>query len=160
MTLDQWCARNLGFLAILGGIFIALLFGPLLLVLFIVGPIYALRGIQYMPWYQVLPDLAAICMSALLLCYGCFLLVHYFRYPTIGFNMPRRAFWLTSVLYCPAWLLPALFSMDYPIRIPPREYWAELAPWLYLGFAVLIFPITHIAFSAVALIHTNKMAER
>ncbi len=50
--------------------------------------------------------------------------------------------------------------MDYPIRIPPREYWAELAPWLYLGFAVLIFPITHIAFSAVALIHTNKMAER
>ena len=160
MPLDQWCARNLGFLAVIGGIFIGLLLGPLLLLLFIIGPMYAFQGFQFMPWYQMLSSLVTICLSAFLLGYGCFLLVHYFRYPTIGFQMPKRVFWLTSVIYCPAWLLPALLSADYPIRIPPREYLTDLAPWPYLGAALLILPITHITFSIVALIHTNKIAEQ
>ncbi len=67
MPLDQWCARNLGFLAVIGGIFIGLLLGPLLLLLFIIGPMYAFQGFQFMPWYQMLSSLVTICLSAFLL---------------------------------------------------------------------------------------------
>ena len=51
-TLDLWCARNLGILAILGLLGICMVCGPLLLFLIVSGPFYALTSIRYMPWLQ------------------------------------------------------------------------------------------------------------
>jgi hypothetical protein len=92
LTLDLWCARNLGILAILGLLGICMVCGPLLLLVIVSGPFYALTNIRYMPWLQAASWITAFTICVSLFLYGIFLLIQYFRYPKIGFGLSKRFF--------------------------------------------------------------------
>jgi hypothetical protein len=147
MTRDQSCARNLGVLSIFGGVLALLTFGSLLLTLFLIGPMYAISNLQYMSSLKAIMWILALCISIALLGYGIFLLINYFRYPKIFFRIPKRAFWLTSALYCPAWIFPLLLTLDYPSSLPRPELWGEYLPFLWIALFILFFPAIHFTLS-------------
>ena len=155
----MWCARNLGFLATLGFVGVTAVCGPLLLFLVVSGPLYAITSIGYMPWFQAASWITASLISISLCFYGMFLLIQYFRYPKIGFGLSKRVFWITSLTFCPAWIIPVTLTLNWPLRLPPEDEWSGWLPWVGLGGALMIFPFTHFVFSAIALFTINNKAE-
>jgi len=134
--------------------------GPPLLILIVSGPFYALTSIRYMPWLQAASWITAFTICVALFLYGIFLLIQYFRYPKIGFGLSKRFFWTSSLLFCPAWILPVVLALNWPLRLPSEEYWSDLMPWIGLGGALMIFPLSHFIFSGMALLWLNKSAEQ
>jgi len=158
-TLDLWCARNLGILSILGLVGVTMVCGPLLLFLVVSGPLYIITGIGYMSFFQAVSQITACMISTALFFYGMFLVMQYFRYPKIGFGLSKRVFWLSSLLFCPAWILPIVLTLDWPLRLPPEEYWTDFMHWIVIAVTLIILPLSHFIFSAIALIYINKTAE-
>lgn len=156
---DVWCARNLGILSILGVIG-PIVCGPVLLPLLFVGLWYVLNSIGYIPFFQAASWFTACLISVALLLYGIFLLVQYFRYPKLGFGLSKRVFWVSSVLFCPAWTIPVALLLEWPLRLPSKEYWDDFMPLIGLGLTLMILPLCHCILSVIALISINKAAEQ
>jgi hypothetical protein len=133
LTLDQWAARNLGFLSILPAAIGIICMPSLLLLPFYILPIFPSLGIRGY-------------LAAALVLIGLFLVIQYWRYPHRIFNLDKRAFWLTSIVYIPCWFV--LFLPDFRFSSLSDE---DLSLWP-LGIAILLFPVAHFILSVIGAI--------
>jgi len=142
-TLDAWVSRNLAFLSLLPAIIGVICMPGLLLLPFYILPIFPSLGIRGY-------------FAAGLVLFGLFLVIQYWRYPHQIFNLDKRVFWLTSILYIPCWFF--LFLPDFRFSSISDD---DLSLWP-LAIVILLFPAAHFILSligAISVLHNTAQQD-